>query len=236
MENGIRNIDQVPEERLKKILLYHIIQGRWLVLRIPTGYYPTLAMERTTGNPIDLYINTSDLLRLNGVVTLDEPDLESTNGVIHSINTVLNIPTILSHLSVNGEFSMIYETLNQSENLIEFSTLLNQEGPYTFLAPTNEAMRIFLEEHEEWDNFKEIPSEMLTEILKYHLVAGENIVLKNILKAKEVTALNGASFTIQSEYPDWSILDAKGRKVHILLHDIQGINGVILQVDRVLIP
>ena len=236
-ENGIRSTDQVPEETLKQILLYHIIRGRWLLLIIPIDYYPTLALEKTTGNPIDLFIDTGDLLRLNGVVSLDEPDLESTNGVIHSINTVLNIPTIMTHLSVNREFSMIYAILNRNDIQGEFSDLLSDEvGPYTFLAPDNDAILSFLGENPEWKTMDEIPSGTLIEIIKYHLVPDVNILVKNIEKTATVIPSNGGILTIQSAYPDWYVLDGQNRKARIILHDIQGINGIIHQIDRVLTP
>ena len=236
-EKGINSTDQVPEEDLKQILLYHIIRGRWLLLIIPIGYYPTLALEKTTGNPIDLFIDTGDLLRLNGVVTLDEPNLESTNGVIHSINAVLNIPTIMTHLSVNGELSMIYAILNRTDILGEFSDLLSdQVGPYTFFAPDNDAMLSFLAENPEWETMDEIPSETLIEIIKYHLVPDVNILVKNIEKTAAVIPSNGGILTIQSSYPDWYVLDGQNHKAEIILHDIQGTNGVIHQIDRILTP
>lgn len=236
IENGINSTDQLPDDKLKDILLYHIIHGEWLLLQIPTGYYPTLALEKTSGNPIDLFIDNSDLFRLNGVFVLDEPDLGTSNGVIHSITSVLNRPTILSHLSVNIEFSMIYHVLNRSDIRMEFLKLFDQEGPCTFLAPTNEAMEIFLEEHEEWKTYENIPSEFLSDLLKYHLVSEKNILVKNIIQTKEVTALNGATFVIESEYPNWKILGKRGQIANITKHDIQGIDGVIHQIDRVLIP
>ncbi len=237
LENDLLSTDQIPDEELKEILLYHFIRGRWLLLSIPVGYYPTLALERTTGNPIDLFIDTGDLLKLNGRVVLDEPDLGTANGVIHSINIVLNMPTIMTHLSVNNDLSMIYEVLNRSDILKEFSDLLLIENdPSTFLAPDNEAMRKFLKEHQEWETMDEVPSEVLIETFRYHLISGKNILVKNIEETASVIASNGAGLIIQRSYPDWYVVDGSNQKARVILHDIQGTNGVIQQVDRVLIP
>lgn len=237
LEKDIDNADDIPEDELKKILLYHIIPGRWRLLGIPVGYYPTLALESTTGNPIDLYIDTGDLLRLNGVFALDEPDLESTNGVIHSINVVLELPTVMTHLAANWEFSMIHEILNRDDIRQAFPELLQEkEKPCTFLAPNNEAILRFLEDHPEWNTTADIPSEQWTEILRYHLIPGNNILMKEIEDTAGLIASNGAGLVIQPDYPGWMILDDNRQKVRIIQPDIQATNGVIQQVDRVLIP
>jgi uncharacterized surface protein with fasciclin (FAS1) repeats len=236
-EKNILSTDQIPDEELKNILLYHFIRGRWHLLHIPVGYYPTLSLERTTDNPIDLYIDTGALFRLNGLAPLDEPDLESTNGVIHSINAVLDLPTVMTHLSVNSQFSMIYEILNRPDIRQEFSVLFEEEeGPSTFFAPDNHAILQFLGEHPEWDRWEDVPSDILTGILKYHLISGENILIENFDQTASLIASNGSSLVIQPSYPGWFIFDGSSQKVHIGLHDIQGTNGIVHQIDRVLMP
>lgn len=236
-EKDIDNVAEIPDEELKEILLYHIIHGRWLLLGIPVGYYPTLALESTTGNPIDLYIDTGDLLRLNGVFALDEPDLESTNGVIHSINAVLDLPTVMTHLSVNLDFSMIYEILNRNDIRPAFPELLEQKkDPCTLLAPDNAAIIKFLEEHPEWNTTADIPAEQWIEILKFHLIRGENFLVKDIEETAGLIASNGSLLLIQPTYPGWMISVDNQQKASIVQRDIQATNGVIHRIDRVMIP
>ncbi|MBR9999267.1 MAG: fasciclin domain-containing protein [Cyclobacteriaceae bacterium] len=236
INNEISSAEQIPDDKLKNILLYHIIPGHWTLLQIPGGYYPTYAIEQTTSNPIDLFIDSNDLFRLNGIVAMDEPDLETINGVIHSISEVLTIPTVMTHLSVNRELSMIYDILNSDYLDQELQQQFHQDIPFTFLAPTNLALEMLLEEHEEWQSYKDIPRETLKNILAYHLVTGNNLLLKNILEDRMISTLNGTSFTIEPEFTGWVIRDRFGTTARVTINDIQAVNGVIHSVDRVLMP
>ena len=235
-ENQINHTDQVPEETMTDILLYHIIKGRWTISKIAAGYHSTLALEKTTGNPIVLFIEKDGLFRLNGIPAMDEPDLETRNGIIHSITSVIELPTILDHLSFNKEFSMILNILNSKDLQPDFLNLLSQDGPYTFWAPTNQAILSFVENNQDWQTIYDIPIETLINILKYHLVSGENMVLKVITGNKKLTSINGSILTIQADYKKWSVSDLNGRIANITENDIQCSNGVIHQIDRVLLP
>jgi uncharacterized surface protein with fasciclin (FAS1) repeats len=236
IEKGIDAAEEIPEDTLKRILLYHIVPGHWQLFQIPRGYYPTLATEESSNNPIDLFIDAEELLELNGIVALDEPNLETVNGVLHSISAVLNIPTLLTHLSVNDEFSMISGILTSGLPGEELLEIFQQEGPFTFFAPNNKALESFLAEHDEWQTIEDIPREVLNEILAYHLIGEWNFLLKEILVERMVSTLNGKSLTVVPVKRGWEIRDGSGSMVRVTRNDIQAVNGVIHQVDRVLLP
>ncbi len=236
MDNKINHTDQFPDERLTEILLYHFIEGRWMLSNIPEGYHSTLLREKTTGNPIDLYIEKDGVFRINGLNTIDEPDLEAINGFIQSIKSVLYVPTILDHLTFNNEFSLILEMLNRKDPDLDFSDLLSQDGPSTFFAPGNEAILSIIEDNQEWQTINDIPDPTLNKIIKNHLVSSENIVLKEITQNNKLTSMLGNDFTIQPDNRKWSIIDMNGKVAHITLSDIQGSNGVIHRIDKVLLP
>jgi uncharacterized surface protein with fasciclin (FAS1) repeats len=233
-EKGISDAEEIPEDSLKRILLYHIIPGHWRLSQIPRGYYPTLAGEKSTSNPIDLFIDTDELLKLNGIVALDEPDLETVNGVVHSISAVLEIPAVLNHLSVNSEFSIISGILNSGLPGEEIIKMFRQEGPFTFFAPTDEAFEAFLAENDAWQSPEDIPAEVLNDMLKYHLIEKMNFLLKDVIEERVVSTLKGPAIMAEPVISGWQIRDGSGRTVRVTRNDIQAVNGVIHQVDKVL--
>jgi uncharacterized surface protein with fasciclin (FAS1) repeats len=69
-------------ERLKSVLTYHVLPGKMMSTDmgkkedVPTVFGQTLKIE------------SSNALRINNV-SIQKPDIEATNGVIHIINSVL---------------------------------------------------------------------------------------------------------------------------------------------------
>jgi uncharacterized surface protein with fasciclin (FAS1) repeats len=233
---NIKHIDQMPEDELAEILLYHFISGNWMISDIPAGYHPTLTLERTTGNPIVLFVEKNGVFRLNGINTLDEPDLHSTNGFIQSIKTVLKIPTVLDHLSVNEDFSLIFEIISRKDLDPELVSLISGNGPFTLLVPTNKAILSYIESNHDWQTIDDIPGPILSDILVNHLVQSKNIVLDKQKEDLNFSTMNKNNITIQVDFPKWSIMDEHKRLAYINIRDIQGVNGVIHQIDRVLLP
>ncbi len=232
----ILHLDEFPEDKLADILLYHFIHGDWTLADLPPGYHATLLRERTTGNPIDLYIEKNDIFRINGLNTIDEPDLATINGYIHSINSILKIPSMLDHLSNNKEFSMIIEVLERNDLDPDLLDHLTNGDPVTFLAPADKAIESFLGAHPNWQTVDDIPSDSLNDILRNHLIINRNIVLNNIKNDLILTSEYGQEFTVHIDYPEWSVLGASKKLATLSTRDIQAINGIIHQVDRVLLP
>jgi uncharacterized surface protein with fasciclin (FAS1) repeats len=236
INNMINHLDEFPEDKLAEILRYHFIYGKWNLADMPPGYHATLLRERTTGNPIDLYIEKKDVFRINGLNTIDEPDLATVNGYIQSIKTILKIPFMIDHLLYNKEFSLILEILERDDVDPDLLGHFRKGDPVTFLAPTDNAIISFLGAHPQWQTVQDIPSDSLNDILKNHLVNNHNIVLNNIKKDSTLTTEYGQEFTIHIDYPQWSILGGSKKLANLSIRDIQAANGIIHQIDRVLIP
>jgi len=236
IENMINHLDEFPEDKLADILLYHFIHGDWTLADLPPGYHATLLPERTSGNPIDLFIEKNNVFRINGLNTIDEPDLATVNGYIHSINTILEIPDVFHHLLNNQEFSLILEMLERNDLDPDLLDHLSNGDPITFLAPTNKAVESFLEAHPDWQTVHDIPSESLNDILRNHLIIHRNIVLNNMKEDLILTSEYGQEFTVHIDYPEWSILGASKKLANLTIRDIQAVNGIIHQIDRVLSP
>jgi uncharacterized surface protein with fasciclin (FAS1) repeats len=236
IENRLINIDQYPEDDMRKILRYHVLPGRWSVFDMPSGYYETMLHEKTTGNPIDLYIEDDYIFWINGLNIIFDADLPSANGFIHAVKAVLKITTMLDQLSVNKDFTLISEIMNRKDIDPELKALLTDDVPDTFFAPTDKAILSFLDNNPAWSTIEDIPAESLNEIIRNHLLSNENIVMDGIKEDLMLTLSNGNTIVVKIEYPKWLIMQENRTIASINVKDIQGVNGVVHQVDRVLIP
>ena len=108
--------------------------------------------------------------------------------------------------------------------------------PDTFFAPTDKAILSFLDNNPAWSTIEDIPAESLNEIIRNHLLSNENIVMDGIKEDLMLTLSNGNTIVVKIEYPKWLIMQENRTIASINVKDIQGVNGVVHQVDRVLIP
>lgn len=126
------------------------------------------------------------------------------------------------------EFSTLV-TAVKSAGLVE---TLSGTGPFTVLAPTNDA-------------FAKLPSGLLeklvmpenktalTKILTYHVIAGKNLAVDVIkLDGKSVPTVNGNTITLKVVNGGVVVND----KVNITKTDLPASNGVIHVIDQVLVP
>ena len=118
---------------------------------------------------------------------------------------------------------------------------LKSKGPFTVLAPTNEA-------------FAKLPAgtvdmlvkpenkEMLTKILTYHVLAGKfdsQAIAKRIRKghgSAKFTTVSGDTLTASMSGKDLILRDLKGGTARVTTGDVYQSNGVIHVVDSVLLP
>jgi uncharacterized surface protein with fasciclin (FAS1) repeats len=161
------------------------------------------------------------------------PDVESSNGVIHVIDSVLLPPEKLSDIIdtaiADGRFTTLVAAL-EAAGLVD---TLKSEGPFTVFAPTDEAFAKLPAGTVE-NLLKPENLETLKSILLYHAVSGkvmaEDVVM---LDGKKVdTALEGKQVMI-------TVKDGKvylNDNVEIIITDIETANGVIHVIDAVLLP
>jgi transforming growth factor-beta-induced protein len=236
-KNKISSLDELPDQELSQILLNHIIHGSYLVTQISTGYYPSLAFEETTHNPVDLYISTGALFEMNSQFCMGTPDIPADNGIIQSITKVIDLPNVLDHLSYNPDFSNLYQVLSRTDLDRDYYTLLSSPGPLTFFAPSDTAFSIFLHDHPEWQTVDDIPAANLISMLNYSIIPDENILLKNINNDSLITSADGSEISIKVRKNNRNeVTGYEAGETRILKSDIQATNGIIQQIDRILIP
>lgn len=118
---------------------------------------------------------------------------------------------------------------------------LSSDGPFTVFAPTNSAFDKLPKGTVE-TLLKPENKEMLQNILKYHVVAGNWSAKELIKKIKEnngkfsFKTLSGGTLTAWMKGNDVYISDEKGNASKVTIADVFQKNGVIHVVDTVLLP
>ena len=238
-DNGFPSLEEVPVEALSEVLLNHVVNGRVPSSNLSTGYIGSLATFGDTGLNLSLYIDLANGVRINGVssVVLSNADDEAGNGIVHQVDAVIGIPTVVTQATANDAFSTLVEALVAgSVNGVDYVALLSgSEGsPFTVFAPTNDAfagllMALGL------DSLDDIPVDILQSVLNYHVLAGANVRSTDLSEGLTATTFQGEDITITLDGGP-AIIDATGTRSNIIVTDVQTGNGVVHAIDRVILP
>lgn len=230
-------IDDVPKAALTEILLNHVLSATAKSTDLTTGYVKTLAKgSASSTNTISMYVNTaSSTVKLNGVATVTTPDIMASNGVIHVVDEVIDLPTIVTHATANSNFTSLVQTLT-SAGQPDFVTILSGSGPFTVFAPTNDAFTALNAELAP-GGIASVSAANITRVLQYHVVGEANVLAATLTEGQIVTPIltPAQTFTIQLS-GGAKIKDANNRISTIVATDVQCSNGVIHVLDKVLLP
>ena len=233
--NGFASLNDVPVDVLQQVLLNHVVTGTNLSTSLTTGYVKTLATEATTSNPIDMYINTSSGVMINGDVSVTAADIMVDNGVIHAVNKVIALPTVVTFAIADSTFDTLVAALTADAGFTYVSTLssTSSPAPFTVFAPTNGAFGDLLTELGV-GGLGDIPTATLEATLNTHVVAGANVLSTALTDNMTVTTL-GDTFTINLG-SGATFTDQNGRTGNIIVTDVQAANGVVHVIDKVILP
>ncbi|GGW95547.1 fasciclin domain-containing protein [Salegentibacter mishustinae] len=234
--NGFNSLDEVPEDVLTEILLNHVQEGEIMSSALSTGYIESMATGMASDQPLSLYINTDDGVTINGVSSVTTPDVEVDNGIIHAVDAVIGLPDVTTFATADPNFDILVQALTADESFTFVETLMMSEdpAPFTVFAPTNTAFTNVLDELELAD-LDDIPADLLSSILSYHVVAGSNVRAEDLTDQMMVETLETGSFTINLG-ENVTITDENGRTATIVATNVQANNGVIHVLDTVILP
>ena len=234
--NGFASLEQVPTATLKEILLNHVLSTEVKAAQVTTGYVSTLAKgAASSSRNLSMYINTSNGVKINGVSNVTKTDIDATNGVIHKVDAVNGLPTIVTHATANPNFTTLVAALTRND-MPNFVSILSgtANSPFTIFAPNNTAFSGLLTELN-LSGLSAIPQATLENTLKYHVVAGANVASTDLTNNMMVTTFQGGKFTITTTGGS-KITDAKNRVSNIVATDVQCSNGIIHVIDKVILP
>lgn len=233
--NGFASAAEVPTAVLQNILLNHVLPGTVTSGSLSTGYVSTLAAGPNQ-QAVSLYVNTTSGVHLNGVSSVTSADNTASNGVIHIVDAVIPVPTVVDHALANSNFSTLVAALTRTSFGSTFTDLLsgNDGAPFTVFAPTNEAFADVLSGLG-IASLDDIPDDVLQTILTYHVVAGANVRSTDLSDELNVTTASSQSFTIDLDNGA-QIIDGTPFPANIIATDVQAGNGIIHVVDKVILP
>ncbi len=228
------SIDDIPTDVLVAVLTNHVLADDLSSADLTTGYYSTLSATDFGSATTSLYINLDNGVTINGGPTVETADVDVSNGVIHGIDAVIGLPTIVTHATANPELATLVAALTQEGLGTDFVATLSGEGPFTVFAPTNEAFQNLLDSNDDWTTLSDIPSDVLASVLSYHVTTAGNVRAADIQQGMMVSTLAGESFTIDlgGENPT---INAGANTANIIATDIQATNGVVHVIDEVLL-
>jgi len=231
------------ENEIANILSNHVVVGAAaLSTDLETGYDITTAATNSDGDNLNVYINTDDGVRINGVSSVAIADIVATNGIVHAVDGVIDIPTVVTFAAANPDFSALVGALTELTPGTDFVSILSRtadgngdgiDPPFTIFAPTNEALAAE----------GAIPDlDQLEAVLLHHVIAGANIRSGDLTPdgTTPATTLEGDAISITLPGTGDNIADitdgAGNTDIGIVAVDVQAGNGVIHVVNKVLLP
>lgn len=124
----------------------------------------------------------------------------------------------------------IFSTLVAAVKAADLVTALKGDGPFTVFAPTNDAFKALPAGTVE-SLLKPENKQMLVDILKYHVVAGD-VKAKDVVKLSKAKTLLGKKVKIKVKNGSVYL----NGKTKVIQTDIAATNGTIHVIDSVLMP
>ena len=236
--NGFNSLDDVPTDVLTNILLNHVVGGRLASTDLTTGYASTFATSSASQTSMSLFIDTSNGVRFNGVSSVTDADIEADNGIVHLVDAVIGLPSVVTFAVADPTFSTLVTALTRDDLTTDFVSVLStgagtSPAPFTVFAPTNDAFGLLLTELD-ISGLADIDEPTLDSVLKTHVVGGANVFDTDLSDNLTVTTLGGdltANVTGGA-----TLTDSSGRTIDIIATNVQADNGVIHAINKVILP
>ncbi len=230
--NAVEDIDKAT---LTSVLLFHVLGGSIKAADLTDSYVTTNSVG-PEDEPVVLQIDVTGGVKFNGTAEPVTTDVETTNGVVHIIDEVMLPPNVVT-LAINNpsNFSILVAALTRADLNTMYADILQNPGPFTVFAPTDQAFIDLLNSNPDWSTLDDIPVATLEAVLNYHVIQNANVQADQLTDGAAVTTLGGSDLTI--DLSDGAKLSTtSGQSVDIILTDVQGTNGVIHAIDTVLLP
>lgn len=235
--NGYIDLNDIPLVELRAMLLYHALNTEVVTTSLSNGYLKTLGKDDELES-LDLFIEASSPVVLNGSSAIIDENIEADNGIVHIIDTVLNLPSITSLIAANPDFDNIENGLVNTGLNNNLSNLDPAQNSFTVFAPNNDAFTELVNVNP-MDQFNDVndilTSPNLSDILLYHITDDDRIRVGDINNGFVITPLLGPTYTIDTT-TGVQFVDGSGTTVSITSTDVTALNGVIHTIDIVARP
>lgn len=210
----------LTNEQVTEILTYHVLSGEVFSNQLD----PEQAVESLSEEDVFITSN-NDGVFVNGSASVVTADVDVSNGVIHAIDAVI----------LPNEFLDVVQIAQKNYNLTtlvdlvvdaDLVTTLKGDGPFTVLAPTNDA---FAEISATLDG---LTASEVEEVLLYH-VAAQEALAGDLTDGMTIETVQGEDITVTIDAENNVFFNGD---VGVVTVDLEGTNGVVHIIDGVLIP
>lgn len=225
---------------IDNVLSYHVIPGAAAFSDELSNSYVTAAAANVDGDNLSQYINIDNGVMINGISLVAAADIVATNGVVHAVNEVIDLPTVVTFAAADPTFAPLVEALTTATPATDFVSVLSGTGPFTVFAPTSDAFQALLDSNAAWTTVDDIEEALLTSVLQHHVVTPGNVRSGDLTDGISPMTLEGDMITINLPGTGANIADvtdgAGNTGIGIVVVDVQANNGVIHVLNTVLIP
>ena len=236
--NGFASLDEVPTDVLSNILLNHVITGSVMSTDLASAGsgYTTTNATNMDGDNLSLYFSTSSGVEFNGQSSVVLADIPATNGVVHVVDAVIGLPTVVTFATTNPTFETLVAALTRDDLSQDFVSILSttdEPSPFTVFAPTNDAFASLLSELGV-DSLGDIDAATLELTLATHVVVEANVRSGDLTNGMNITTI-GDGLTVSLDAGP-QLIDLNDRIANIIAVDVQAYNGVVHVIDKVVLP
>lgn len=215
------------KQKLASILKYHVVSGSVKAKDVVELDYATTL----NGQRVDIAASDAGV-QLDTKTKVVTTDIVASNGVIHVIDSVL-MPKTANAIETAKEAGS-FTTLLAAIDATGLTEALSGEGPFTILAPTDEAFAK-LPAGTLKNLLKPESKETLASIIKLHVIPTRAFA-SDVSKLHETPAtLQGQTLKVETEKDGVRIGNSKAT-AKVTSTDIQASNAVIHVIDTVLMP
>ena len=234
------SIDEIPIDVLTNVLLNHVFLGEVQSSALTNGYATTQAISNASQTNMSIYINTDNGVTFNGVSSVTTADVVASNGIVHIVDSVIGLPTVVTFALADPNFGVLVQALTREDLTMDFVGLLNSSTspptPLTVFAPVNNAFVNLLDELE-LSGLNDIDEPTLSAVLSYHVVIGANQLSINLSDGMQFTTAGGGTLLFNfGDNGEGILTDNNGRSSNIVAVDVQANNGIIHAIDKVVLP
>lgn len=245
-------VNNVDVNVLRNILLNHVIGSEIKSAGIPAAIYvSTLSpINASTNAPkISMFVQKSgsDVFINGGTATsgvkVTTPDVDASNGVIHVVNAVIAIPTIVDHVVANPDFNTLQAVVTSGAGgafgdqspVLNALAGLTAAAPATLFAPNNTA---FTNATTGSGFAVGATPAQVSKVLQYHVTTAGNVRSNQLTNNQVVPMFTSPvqNITVILSGGNVDIKDTANNLSRVYQADIQCSNGVIHGVNRVLQP
>jgi uncharacterized surface protein with fasciclin (FAS1) repeats len=245
-------VDNVDVNVLKSILLNHVIAQEIKSTDLPAAtYVSTLSpINSSTNAPtISMFVQKAGLtVTINGGVNrkgavVTSADVDASNGVIHIVNKVIQIPTIVDHVIDNPDFDTLQTVVTSGSGgafgdqsaVLNALSGLTSTAQATLFAPNNTA---FTNATTGTGFAVNATPARVTIVLQYHVTTVGNVRSSQLTNNQVVPMFTNPiqNVTVILGTGTVDIKDTANSLSRVYQADIQCSNGVIHGVNKVLQP